>query len=246
METELRMALLVAGLALLVAVYLWGWSKSRKSRKRKFENFDFDTDPLPTPPDSGPVPAVDPLEAVLEDEEDAPELEIEEVLEEEEKGPGYQPSLLGQEAEGQPTVSKLIILHVMAKRPRMFNGTDIVGIAREFGLEYDQMNVFHKKVKRRGGKRAMYSIVNAVKPGTFDLDRMDKFETPGISFVMSLPGPEKGLKAFNIMMEAAKKTAERLRGDLLDESRNRLNAQAITRMKEDVQLFILKHPNHTQ
>ena len=245
METELRMALLVAGLLLLVAVYLWGWSKSRKSRKRRFENFDFDTDPLPTPPDSGPVPAVDPLEAGPGDEEDAPELEVEEVHEEEE-GPGYQPSLLGQEAEKQPTVSKLVILHVMAKRPRTFNGSDIVGIAREFGLEYDQMNVFHKKVKRRGGKRAMYSIVNAVKPGTFDLDRMDKFETPGISFVMSLPGPEKGLKAFNIMVEAAKKTAERLRGDLLDESRNRLNSQAITRLKEDVQLFILKHPNHTQ
>ncbi len=245
METELRIALLVAGLALLVAVYLWGWSKSRKSRKRKFENFDFDTDPLPTPPDSGPVPAVDPLEVGLLDEEDVPEPEVEEVHEEE-TGPGYQPSLLGQEAEKQPEVSKLVILHVMAKRPRMFNGSDIVGIAREFGLEYDQMNVFHKKVKRRGGKRAMYSIVNAVKPGTFDMDRMDKFETPGISFVMSLPGPEKGLKAFNIMMEAAKKTAERLRGDLLDESRNRLNPQAITRMKEDVQLFILKHPNHTQ
>ena len=204
METELRMALLVAGLLLLVAVYLWGWSKSRKSRKHKFENFDFDTDPLPTPPDSGPVPAVDPLEAGPGDEQDVPELEVEEVHEEEE-GPGYQPSLLGQEAEKQPTVSKLVILHVMAKRPRTFNGSDIVGIAREFGLEYDQMNVFHKKVKRRGGKRAMYSIVNAVKPGTFDLDRMDKFETPGISFVMSLPGPEKGLKAFNIMVEAAKR-----------------------------------------
>ena len=239
------MALLVAGLVLLVAVYLWGWSKSRKSRKRKFENFDFDMDPLSTSPDSGPVPDVDPLEVVPGDEEDVPVLEVEKVHGEE-KGSGYQPSLLGQEAEKQPTVSKLVILHVMAKRPRMFNGSDIVGIAREFGLEYDQMNVFHKKVKRRGGKRAMYSIVNAVKPGTFDLDRMDKFETPGISFVMSLPGPEKGLKAFNIMMEAAKKTAERLRGDLLDESRNRLNSQAITRMKEDVQLFILKHPDHTQ
>lgn len=53
--------------------------------------------------------------------------------------------------------------------------------------------------------KAWYSIINMVKPGTFELDTMNGFETPGLSFVMSLPGPEQGLKASNVTLEGAKK-----------------------------------------
>ncbi len=214
MEVELRIALLVAGLAVLAALYFWGRARGRAAgrQRKKFEDFGFEEEELHTG----------------------------------ESGSGYQPSLLGSESEEEAGIGKLIVVHVMAKRPRMFNGAEIVNLAREFELEYDDMHVFHRKVKRLGDKKAMYSVVNAVKPGTFDLDSMDTFETPGISFVMSLPGPEKGLKAFNIMLEAAKKSAKRLRGDLMDESRSRLSAETISRMQEEVQLYSLKHPNQNQ
>ena len=88
--------------------------------------------------------------------------------------------------------------------------------------------------------------MNAVKPGTFDQDGMDQFETPGISFVMSLPGPENGLKAFNIMLEAATRASEYLQGDVFDESRSRLSQQTIAHLQEEVQLFSLKHPSTDQ
>ena len=253
MEVELRIALLVAGLAVLAALYFWGRARGRAAarQRKKFENFDFEEEDLPNPLDSDPDPGPDPnpgsgavsgVAAVdtydSADSTDKPDTG--------ESGSGYQPSLLGSESEEEAGIGKLIVVHVMAKRPRMFNGAEIVNLAREFELEYDDMHVFHRKVKRLGDKKAMYSVVNAVKPGTFDLDSMDTFETPGISFVMSLPGPEKGLKAFNIMLEAAKKSAKRLRGDLMDESRSRLSAETISRMQEEVQLYSLKHPNQNQ
>ena len=71
---------------------------------------------------------------------------------------------------------------------------------------------------------------------------MHEFETPGLSFILSLPGPEEGLRAFNIMLEDARKFSERLNGDLLDESRNRLNPQMTAHLQEDIQLFSLRHP----
>ena len=246
METELRIALLVAGLVLLATLFFLGRFRGRRaSRKRKVENFDFEKEPMNSL-DREPDLSVDILTSEEEGAADGLDNSIE-MLPEEELGPGYQPSLLGQESEKQAEVVKLVVVHVMAKRPRLFNGADIIGLVREFGLEYDDdMSVFHKTAKRLGNKKAVYSILNVVKPGTFDLGSMSTFDTPGISFVMSLPGPEKGLKSFNMMIEAAKRTAERLRGDLLDESRNRLNPQAIARMQEDVQLFILKHSSHSQ
>jgi cell division protein ZipA len=71
---------------------------------------------------------------------------------------------------------------------------------------------------------------------------MHQFETPGLTFILSLPGPEEGLRAFNLMLQDAKKFSERLNGDLLDESRNRLNPQMTAHLQEDIQLFSLRNP----
>lgn len=246
MEIEMRIALLVAGVVLLVVLFFLGRIRGRRAaRTRKFEDFDFEEESLQSPLDSLDTSGEDAdiLPDVTHPDEPADEVELQDT---EEADSGYQPSLLRPEPEKGTPEEKLVVVHVMAKRPRTFSGSDIVNVVRQFRLEYDDdMRVFHKAVKRRDGKKAMYSIFNAVNPGTFDLDRMKTFETPGISFVLVLPGPEKGLKAFNIMLEAAKRTAERLRGDLLDESHNHLNQQAIARWQEEVQLFSLRHPHES-
>ena len=130
----------------------------------------------------------------------------------------------------------------MARRPHKFNGKAILNFCKELDLELDDLFIFNKNVERFSGKKALYSIVNMVKPGTFDADGMHEFETPGLSFILSLPGPEEGLRAFNIMLEDARKFSERLNGDLLDESRNRLNPQMTAHLQEDIQLFSLRHP----
>ena len=247
MVIELRIALLLIGLAVLVAVYFFSRSKKRAARKRRREEFSFWEDRLPDPLgtdlDSG-IDIVTPSRGAQSDPDDPGDSTG--LPGSEKPVPGYQPSLLEKESEEVAQTEKLVVLHVMAKPPHTFNGAGIMELTRELELEYDDMHVFHKKVKRLSGRKALYSIVNAIKPGTFDPDSMDEFETPGISFVMSLPGPEEGLKAFNVMLEAARRAAECLHGDLLDKSRSRLSQQAISHLREDVQLFSLKHPHQDQ
>ncbi len=247
MEIELRIGLFFAGLAVLVLLYFLTRSKKRKTRRKEFEDFNFDKEGLINPLDTEMNPEIESVGPVrvIRDNPNYPGDRVE-TSDTEESAP--QVSDRGAQAEDTQDAKeqKLVVLHVMARRPRTFKGTSIIDLTRELDLEYDGMRIFHKKVKRLSGRKAIYSVMNAVKPGTFDQDGMDQFETPGISFVMSLPGPENGLKAFNIMLEAAKRASEYLQGDVFDESRNRLSQQTIAHLQEEVQLFSLKHTSTDQ
>ena len=257
MELELRIALLLLGLAAIVALYFFGRSK-RAVLKREDDEFNFETSAIPDPLE---------LDEALELEEDLEDkVEVSEELGDisdlvreniaespriaiPKDKPSFsrQPSLLDEEPGVPKLEEKLVVLHVMARRPQKFNGKGIMNLSKELELELGEMHIYNKNVERFSGKRAIYSIVNVVKPGTFDTENgMHEFETPGVSFILNLPGPEEGLRAFNIMLEDAKKFAERLNGELLDESRSRLNPQMTAHLQEDIQLFSLKYPRSAQ
>ena len=244
MAVELRIALLLIGLAVLVGLYFFGKSK-RIAHKKEDDEFNFETNNLPDP-----LELDDALDLNENDQEVREELsEISELVRADyAESPRikkstlkHQPSLLEQESEEVEHDKKLIVLHVVARRPQKLSGKGIISLIKELDLEYDDMHVFQKYVERFSGKKSLYTVLNMVKPGTFLLDAMDEFETPGVSFAMSLPGPEEGLKAFNIMLEAAKKFADRLNGEILDESRSKLSPQTIAHLQEQVQLFSLKY-----
>jgi len=257
MELELRIGLLLIGLAAIVAMYFFGRSK-RAIRKREDDEFNFQSNDLPDPleldqalelgddlqeEDGADEAIVDDLgddlsNLVRDDVAESPRIE----LPKDKASFSHQPSIFDEEPEPPKIAEKLVILHVMARRPHKFNGKAILNFCKELDLELDDLFIFNKNVERFSGKKALYSIVNMVKPGTFDADGMHEFETPGLSFILSLPGPEEGLRAFNIMLEDARKFSERLNGDLLDESRNRLNPQMTAHLQEDIQLFSLRHP----
>lgn len=265
MELELRIALLLIGLAAIVGLYFFSKSK-REVIKKEDEEYNFESSDLPDPleldralelgdDDLNEVADVynddvadesiknfgDEIgDLVREDIAEAPRITIPK----DKPAFSHQPSLLdvAEPETNNKRVEKLVILHVMARRPQKFGGKAILTLCKEFDLELDDVNIFNKNVDRFSGKRAIYSIVNMVKPGVFDADNMHEFETPGLTFILSLPGPEEGLRAFNLMLQDARKFSERLNGDLLDESRNRLNPQMTAHLQEDIQLFSLRNP----
>jgi cell division protein ZipA len=257
MELELRIALLIVGLAVIVALYFFSRSK-RAAYKREDDEFNFESDALPDPLElDQPLQLSDDLQQDYDQENNRFSEELNDIsnlvrediaesprikLPKDKPSFKHQPSLLDEKPEPSKSKEKLVILHVMAKRPQKFNGKTIMNLCNDFDLELNDMNIFNKNVERFSGKRALYSVVNMVKPGTFDADGMHEFSTPGLSFILNLPGPEEGLRAFNIMLEDARKFSERLNGDLLDESRNRLNPQMTAHLQEDIQLFSLRYP----
>lgn len=257
MELELRIALLLIGIAMIAALYFFGKSK-RALQKREDDEFDFSSGDLPDPLEiDQPLELDDDLineNAPISDvSDDLSNLVREEIAEsshirsaKNKAAFKHQPSLLDEDPEPPKLEEKLVVLHVMARRPQKFSGDGIESLSKELDLELDEMQIFNKYVERFSGKKTLYHMLNIVKPGTFNEQSMREFETPGLSFVLNLPGPEEGLRAFNIMLEDARKFAERLNGDLLDESRNRLNPQMTAHIQEDIQLFSLKNPRTAQ
>ena len=279
MELELRIALLLIGLAAIVVLYFFSKSK-RADIKREDEEYNFEVNDLPDPleldralelgedldQDTGVIGSgvddasdfvrenidegvrKDPIDNLSDELGDLVRNNIDDspriTLPNDKPSFSRQPSLLDVAEPASPTkqVEKLVILHVMARRPQKFTGKAILALCKEVDLELDDLNIYNKNVDRFSGKRAVYRLVNMVKPGVFDASNMYQFETPGLSFILSLPGPEEGLRAFNLMLEDAKKFSERLNGDLLDESRNRLNPQMTAHLQEDIQLFSLRNP----
>lgn len=137
----------------------------------------------------------------------------------------------------------LVIFHVVAREAEKFTGPMITRMMADLELEYGAMGIYHYSVERLGKKQSVYCVANMVKPGSFDLNAMDEFSTRGLTMIMQLPGPEDGLKSFNIMVEHAQRLAAFLNGELLDEDRNPLSKQTISLYKERVQLFSLRASN---
>ena len=132
----------------------------------------------------------------------------------------------------------LIALTVMAPPRTPFAGVAITETMEELGCEFGQMRIFHKLSDPDAlNPIALYSVANVLKPGTFDLSSIEEFSTPGITLFMQVSGRSGSVEAFDSMLEAGATIAERLGGELRDESRSTLTTQAINHLREQIVEF---------
>jgi cell division protein ZipA len=251
---ELRWVLLIVGIAVVAAIYVFGHKEQlRRRRYRREEETTEDTadlsfnmradddDPAPTPAhldelsqtlteDTGwhaPSPVI-PLSPRPVDRASAPK--------------PSSPQSHTREAIVRPPLAgdKIISFYIVARRPGILRGEAIRRAVEVADLEYGEMHIFNKVIKRNGQRHIVFSLANAVRSGTFDLDKLRHFTTPGLVLFMQLPGPMEGLKAFNLMLDCAQRLAGDLDAELLDDSRTVLSHQTIDHMREEVQLFSLR------
>ncbi len=131
----------------------------------------------------------------------------------------------------------IIALNVMARAPQRFHGLDILNALRETGFVFGEMNIFHYRPEGAAQARPLCSVANTVEPGRFDIEHMAELETPGLSLFMQLPGPLEGRAAFDRVLQLGRALAERLDGELCDESRSVLTLQTIGHLKESIESF---------
>ena len=97
------------------------------------------------------------------------------------------------------------------------------------GTEEDQ------KKEERKGFAGLSPLVCDVD--TFDLDDIDHFTTPAVSFFLGLPGPRHPKQAFDVMVAAARKLSQELNGELKDDQRSVLTAQTIEHYRQRIVEF---------
>jgi cell division protein ZipA len=142
-------------------------------------------------------------------------------------------SELGRRPAQMP-VERIVSLFVVAREGSHFNGPDLVVAAEKAGLEFGDMGIYHRLVDGKRELGPIFSVANMLKPGSFDLGRLESLHTPGVSFFMTLPAPVPALDAWDAMLPTAQRMAELLDGQVLDEERNALGRQRIAYIRDEL------------
>jgi cell division protein ZipA len=132
---------------------------------------------------------------------------------------------------------EILIIHVVARNEEGFKGPALLQSILESGLRFGAMDIFHRHESMTGNGDKLFSMANALNPGTFDLDDMDLFSTRAVCFFIGLPGPRNTRQAFDLMIAAARKLAKELDGDLKDDHRSVLTAQTIEHYRQRIADF---------
>ncbi|MBD8873603.1 cell division protein ZipA [Rhodanobacter sp. DHB23] len=134
----------------------------------------------------------------------------------------------------QMPVERIVTLFVVAREGSSFHGSDLIVAAEKAGLEFGDMGIYHRLVDGKRELGPIFSVANMLKPGSFDLARLDALRTPGLSFFMTLPAPLPALDAWDTMLPTAQRLAELLDGQVLDEERNALGRQRIAHIRDEL------------
>jgi cell division protein ZipA len=145
-----------------------------------------------------------------------------------------------REAVGQRPAGgfdRIITLHVVAREGETIAGPELVVAAERSGLSFGDMDVFHRMVDGYAERGPIFSVVNMLRPGSFDMTRVQDLRTPGVTFFMTLPGPLRAIDAWDTMLPAAQRFADLLDAQVLDEQRNALARQTIQVVREEMRAW---------
>ncbi|MBU6249296.1 MAG: cell division protein ZipA [Xanthomonadaceae bacterium] len=134
----------------------------------------------------------------------------------------------------QLPVDRIVTLFVVAREGELFHGPDLVVAAEKAGLDFGDMGIYHRLLDGKRELGPIFSVANMLKPGNFDLGRLESLRTPGLSFFMTLPAPIPALDAWDAMLPTAQRIAELLDGHVLDEERNALGRQRIAHIRDEL------------
>ena len=129
---------------------------------------------------------------------------------------------------------EVLVMTVLSGAEEPFDGPSLLQLMLACGLRYGQMHIFHASDAQGA---LQYSVANAYKPGTFDLEALDDLSTRGVTFFLQLPCQAEPLEALSAMQHSAKLLAETLGGTLLDDQRNIMTAQTLAHYHERVREF---------
>jgi cell division protein ZipA len=134
-----------------------------------------------------------------------------------------------------PPPDKIITLFLLARDNHAINGAELLQAAVSTGMEFGDMDIFHRLPE--GSEKPVFSMANAAKPGHFNRDEWNTFETTGVALFMTLPGPVQALDGWDAMLATARRMGEILNADLLDDERNPFTRQREAQTREEMREY---------
>ncbi|MGD2159803.1 MAG: cell division protein ZipA, partial [Gammaproteobacteria bacterium] len=129
------------------------------------------------------------------------------------------------EPQAEPELAEtVLVLSILAREGSNLSGKSINSVAHANNMAFGEMNIYHRMDENN---QPLFSMVNMVKPGSFDPASIHELQTPGISLFMQLPGPSDASGAFNEMLQTAHRMAEVLEARLCDRRRQPMTESVV-------------------
>jgi cell division protein ZipA len=127
------------------------------------------------------------------------------------------------EAGAEPSET-VLVFNILARDGSVLSGKSINSVALANDMVFGEMNIYHHMGE---DNKPVFSLVNMVKPGSFDPATIHDLNTPGITLFLQLPGPSNAADAFNDMLHTAQRMSELLEARLCDSRRQPLTESAV-------------------
>jgi cell division protein ZipA len=137
-----------------------------------------------------------------------------------------------EQVEEYPPVNVMTIT-ILARKTEGFNGAELYRALNKAGCHYDN-KVFARYAGDNGDGEPLFFIVQAVEPGTFDIERLPDITVPGITFIMQPDQVDDKEAALDQMVRVAKQLAFVLNGELLDHQRQPLTLESIAKYQAQI------------
>lgn len=148
---------------------------------------------------------------------------------------------VGEQLSEREAAEEIFVINILKQDGSGLAGEALNHVFKACDMRHGEMNIFHRFEKANAQGKIQFSVVNAIEPGTFDLENIDELVTPGISLFMSLPGPEKPMEAFDAMAEVALVFARNFDATLHDDTHSDLTPQTLEHYRNRIREFTRKH-----
>lgn len=223
-KTTLRIILIIAGLVLVLGIYFWDrWKRSKEQLDKTLDEMNFDRQEDDFELEEIDTIAINPMEESVPMETEVLEAELRNQsppeLEDKPAPPAPEP-----EPHPRPPLPEVIQVSIAAPDQQTFQGFTLLKAFHDLGLKHGDMDIFHYYL----GDKIQFSVASLVKPGTFPLQDMEHFQTPGITLFMQPPLVSDPEQILDRMINVSHALAQRLGGKELDDCRQPLTAAKIS------------------
>jgi cell division protein ZipA len=226
--TELRVIVAVVGVIVLALIYFFGRPRRPGQGERRSAKRGEDDRIEPT---FGAIDGTEPEQG---------ELDVSLRAELDRLGQGNTARPMARSTIGirpDRKIERIVTLFIAARPDETIAGSDVVVAAEKAGLQFGDMGIFHRLASGKAAEGPVFSMANMVKPGSFDMSKLEDLQTPGVTLFMTLPGPLPALDAWEMLLPTAQRLAELLDATVLDEERNALGRQRIAHLRDELRAW---------
>ena len=128
--------------------------------------------------------------------------------------------------------SSVVVLHLISDSGSPISGEALVQALQKQNLKYGDMGIFHCLETETNKK--IYSVANALEPGSFDLSDMASFSTVGITFLFTPDEHGEPIPAFDKMLGDANIISKELGCVLKDQYMSPFGGQGVEHLRQQV------------